>query len=240
MRKIQLKVKYILVIVFLLVIVWWGQSFIFNTVVFTKAENYIEENNEEMGIAYFRKYIKEFPKKDKALRAFEKVLNQIPHTNNFYIFTAHGRSGGGIRTLAELEKLELLNEDFNELKKYHNGNEILDLQLRLAEINYQANNIDKTKELFKEVINSEIEEYSNKAKALMLFLHLELNEINKAKDIFVNLDKEHEIYEKIERWFALIEKDKEYLSSLNENDINHGAKNFRYSNHSWVEKYLDD
>ncbi len=242
MFKLKLKIKHILLLVLLIIFVWWGQSFIFSSVVFTKAENYIEENNEEMGVAYFLKYIKEFPRKNKALTAFEKVLNQMPHTNNFYIFMARGRSGGGIKTLAELEKLELLNSDFEKLKRYHKGKKLLDLQLRLAEVNYQANNIEKTKELFREVAESKIEDYSDKAQVLLIFLHLELNEVKEAKKIFSNINSDIDIYEKLQRLMkVVVENNREFINSINNQDIYNIPENFNYNNnHSWTKKYLSD
>ena len=238
MPKIKIKVKYIIIIALLFTVMWVGKSFIISEVVYTRGENYIADGEKEVGIAYLRKYIQDFPESKKTLNAFEKVLNKLTHTSNFLIYVNHGRSGTSVKALAELEKLRSLNQDFSNLKKYHQGQKIAELQLQLAQFNYQANNIHKSKELYRDLLKSNKSEIKKIATVLLSLLHLELGEIEKANQIMKQTKYNFTEIQKVKNWLAFIDRNPSNFHKLSDDGF-YNSKFYRYFHRiSWAEKYL--
>ena len=216
MTRCTIKVKYIILLLLVVIAVLMVRPFVIEKVLFFRAENYLDEGNEKMAAAHFRRYVQKFPEREEAVDSFRKVLAQMPRTS-MYITSIFHVSGGGptLLTLEDKEKLEKLNRDFSLLKEHHKGNKIINLQRQLARVNYQAGNIEKAIDLLQEAVESG----NLGAREELAFLYLDIGKRETAEEIIAEVpetgaDMSWERLVDIRLWNALINRDEKTYQQM--------------------------
>ncbi len=200
----KIKVKHLLLLILFLVLVWFGKSFVVDQVLYATGKNYVENGNKEEGIVYLRKYIQEFPKQKKAIKAMQEVLEKIPDPQTLIVIFPKGSSGGGMLALDEVENLELLNKDFDQLKKYHSKEELFEVQLELAKINYQAGNIEQAISYYEDLQELSCEEMKQYVNFLLGMLYLEQGQIDQSLELLDKIVDTREDVRVVKFWTQLI------------------------------------
>ncbi|MFW6035604.1 MAG: hypothetical protein ACOCRZ_05050 [Halothermotrichaceae bacterium] len=222
MVSIKIKVKYILLLLVLITAVFIAKPYIVGKVLLVKAENYHEEENKRMATAYYRKYVQQFPEKEKALDIFSKVLNDMPGSDMFVELIFDSWSSTTLRTLSNQEKLKKLNQDFKLLKKYHDKESLFRLHEKLAKVNYQAGNIDKAVSLLEEYFQSGNITYYWHAGEDLALIYLELGQLQKAEKVIEKMEQNSYgdfdfIFEEVKFYYTMYNRDKEAYFDLKEN-----------------------
>lgn len=192
MRKIKIKVKYLLLTALIIIV---SSAYIVPKAIYTRAKG-LETVDMETSKVLYNRYISMVPFSNKKADAMFKIANQIaPHEDvlSMYKITQFGSGSDGKMLTSEIVNNAL--EYYDEIyRKYPDNESYIKSYKRLIDIHIVLGEHDKSKELIESGLKSNNKEMNFIAQKYNMFYLMLEKKYDKAKAIGVNLIDQKDDY----------------------------------------------